>query len=59
MKQQHSFQSSAQPCCFFTTSKSHKALAATHSKIMASSLGHHFHYCTCICTFQQQHEIIT
>jgi len=47
----HLIQSSAQPHHFLTTLKSHQALATTHSKTMASSLGHHFlHLYTCMCT---------
>ena len=40
------------PIAFFTTLKSHKALITTHSKTMASSLGHHFHSYLYACTLK-------
>ena len=43
-KQQHFILSSARAHCFVTTSKSRKALVATHLKTTASNLGHHFLY---------------
>ena len=40
------------PIAFFTTLKSRKALITTHSKTMASSLGHHFHSYLYACTLK-------
>ena len=51
-EKQHFILSSARPHRFFTTSKSHKVLVATHLKTMASNLGHHFLYLYYACALK-------